>query len=464
MAELPRSASPTGETRLLVITLLVSVGVLILLAQFRFPDQPRPAAPVPPTPLAQLADATGFDEHAAVLTTLMERLNASVVTLRVVPDGAGDDAPCCSPRLTGLRIRDDHVLLWLPASLHAGPAGVLASDTSGLASTGVTQLEIAEEGRWASAGVVARDEASGFALVRVPARPAPVVLLQPEPLPAPAYAAAVRAGVNGPYAEPVWLGRLDPIRVSGWPWTVIALPISNSLAGAVLFTTAGRLLGVAAASDQGPVLVPGQRAFELATLLSERTRAAAIDAGFTVQALTGALRAATGVQAGVIVAAVDPEGPAAQGVRIGDVIVSLDSDRVASLRDWSSALAKRQRDQTATLRVLRGGARLDVLVRLRARADPPRVVDRGGQRSEELGLELRQQGDGVEVSHVAEDSAAARAGLQVRDRIVWLQGGARVTPAAIQEQWRHLRTGGAFIVGVMRAGWEQPRLVGLQKS
>jgi S1-C subfamily serine protease len=161
---------------------------------------------------------------------------------------------------------------------------------------------------------------------------------------------------------------------------------------------------------------------------------------------------------------VDPDGPAAQGVRIGDVIVGLESDRVTSMRDWSTALARQQRDQAATLRVLRGGARLDVPVRLRARADRAQTINQGGQRSQELGLELRQQGDGVEVSQVAEDSAAARAGLQVRDRIVWLQGGARVTPAAIQEQWRHLRTGGAFIVGVRRAGWEQPRLVGLQKS
>jgi membrane-associated protease RseP (regulator of RpoE activity) len=451
MAELPRQARvPTGETRLLVITLLVSVGVLILLAQFRFPDQSRTVAPVPATPLAQLADAIGLDEHAAVFTTLMDRLNGSVVTLRV-PE---DDARCCSPRLTGLRIGDDHALLWLPPSLPSSDA----------ASVSISRLEAAEQGGWARADVVARDDATGFAMVRVPARPAPVLLLQPEPLPAPTYAAAVRSGVNGPYAEPVWLGRLDSIKVSAWPWTVIALPVAGSLPGAVLFTTTGRLLGVAAASEQGPVLVPGQRAFELATLLSERTRAAAIDAGFTVQALTGALQAATGVQAGVIVATVDPDGPAAQGVRIGDVIVGLESDRVTSMRDWSTALARQQRDQTATLRVLRGGARLDVPVRLRARVDRAQTINQGGQRSQELGLELRQQGDGVEVSQVAEDSAAARAGLQVRDRIVWLQGGARVTPAAIQEQWRHLRTGGAFIVGVMRAGWEQPRLVGLQKS
>ena len=55
------------ETRLLLITIVVSVGALWLLARLRFQDRPVTAAPVAPV-LAQLRPQTSFEELIRLMT------------------------------------------------------------------------------------------------------------------------------------------------------------------------------------------------------------------------------------------------------------------------------------------------------------------------------------------------------------------------------------------------------------
>jgi hypothetical protein len=65
------------ETRLLLITIVVSVGALWLLARLRFQDRPVTAAPVVPV-LAQLRPQSNYDDLARSLSDLRPGVSASV--------------------------------------------------------------------------------------------------------------------------------------------------------------------------------------------------------------------------------------------------------------------------------------------------------------------------------------------------------------------------------------------------
>jgi hypothetical protein len=69
------------ETRLLLLTMIVSAAVLGVLAQFRFPDVQRVEAPA--QPLERLAARATFDELAGIIERLDRRIAPSIVVLRV---------------------------------------------------------------------------------------------------------------------------------------------------------------------------------------------------------------------------------------------------------------------------------------------------------------------------------------------------------------------------------------------
>jgi hypothetical protein len=82
---MPPPATGSRETRLLVVTLIVSAGMLLLLARFRFPE--RPAADLPVAPLERLASRATYDDLAGVLRSLDRQIANAVVALSVVVDG-----------------------------------------------------------------------------------------------------------------------------------------------------------------------------------------------------------------------------------------------------------------------------------------------------------------------------------------------------------------------------------------
>ena len=91
------------ETHLLLVTIAVSVGVLLLLARFRFPDevasQPVESAAAP---FERLAARATYDELASIMADLERRIGPRVTILRThSPDGPGP--PVVAPRLTGNR-------------------------------------------------------------------------------------------------------------------------------------------------------------------------------------------------------------------------------------------------------------------------------------------------------------------------------------------------------------------------
>ena len=71
----PRAPEARRETRLLLATIAVSVGMLLLLARFRFPEEAgrqtvEPAA----APLERLAARATFDELAGTMADLERRI------------------------------------------------------------------------------------------------------------------------------------------------------------------------------------------------------------------------------------------------------------------------------------------------------------------------------------------------------------------------------------------------------
>ena len=157
---------------------------------------------------------------------------------------------------------------------------------------------------------------------------------------------------------------------------------------------------------------------------------------------------------GVIVTGVDPDGPAAAaGIERGDLILGIDGQDLGSARDLVQALADAEgsevtlsikhgddmRDQIVAIERIWGqpriglaitgaaGASVDLLPRrgLRMPMAPERMAP------ERRGFQFRIESDkpGVVVREVAEDSAAASAGLQAGDWITAVGGQALDGPA-----------------------------------
>jgi hypothetical protein len=126
------------ETRLLLTAGLMAVAALWLLARIRFPERPVTPNPVPSV-LSQLAGVPKYDDLAGEIAQLQARLQPSLLALDV-PSAIGSLQT--SSRTAAIRLRDDLAVTWVPPG--------------------------SSRERWTDAPIVARDPASGLAVVRVP--------------------------------------------------------------------------------------------------------------------------------------------------------------------------------------------------------------------------------------------------------------------------------------------------------
>lgn len=138
---------------------------------------------------------------------------------------------------------------------------------------------------------------------------------------------------------------------------------------------------------------------------------------------------------GVRIEEVVPDGPAARaGLQAGDVVLEIDGRTVESPEALVGAIAGRAPGDAVRLRVLRGGERIDLTVRLGARTDtgaptppaesPRESEDRAGRPGPaplprgRLGIEVEQTAEGaLVVVSVRPHSPAERAGFREGDRI-----------------------------------------------
>lgn len=364
MADSSPPRGPARETRLLLLTLLVSVAVLFLLARFRFPERPLTDLS-PPQPLARLARGTAFDELSGSLTELLRRFEASVVVLRVVsttPGGAG--GPGTIRLVPALRVRDDLALA--PLSRDDRPIGVGdgqgsaagAGASGGSASSGASTGVNASGGSGSAGGgntsgggilpanaVVARDELRGLAMVRVPARQAPPLLATPanEPNDLPGYVAVLEASPSGAIIRAEFVSSLSRASRRGWDTPAILVGgVTHAQPGALLFSLTGRFIGMALpdAAPGAVIVAPGDAVLAQVERLARGESLRLARPGFEVQPLTAALARATGTAAGVMVSAIATPGPAGPPLNLGDVITTADGQPIRSTGDWQQALQR----------------------------------------------------------------------------------------------------------------------------
>ena len=418
----PSRPRVSRETRLLFITVLVAIVALWVLARLRFPDQPATPNPVPQL-LTRFVDRTGFEDLAVEVAGLESRLAASLVALEFAQD-----------IFSALRIHDDVVVALLPPA--SGAAGMPPA---------------------ADPIVLARDPASGLAVIRVPAAPAVALpLWSPPRLQYPRYLLVSDVSRPGTSLRPVFVGSLYPAASLVWSESIWAAPAQTDLAtGAFVFTNDGLLAGLAIEHEGRPAILPAEAVIRLAErLVREGTRAGGW-LGVEVQALTTSIGSVAGADTGVVVTWVDPRGAAAETLAVTDVIEAIGPEVVASVEHWEARLARLGAGDSLVLRVRRRGEPLEIEL---TAADPPTAPIE----ADLLGLTMRTVPSvGVEIVRVDPGSAAARAGIEAGDMVTLIGEVERPTPAQITLAFQAAPDDRPILVGVTRG--DRHRVLALGK-
>jgi hypothetical protein len=232
------------ETRLLVLVIVVSLAVLLLLARFRFPPVGLTAGPPTPGPLDKLAARATYDDLAAAIAAVVQRVEPSIVIVQVdspPPEEKEKErgrerakektspppaAPASAPRLLpAIRLRPDIALVHVPAGMRVSPAQGFSGPTA----------------------VFAVDQKREIALVRVTPLPQSTTGIPSafERFPGFSYVAVVEAAMGGPSARPAFIGRLDTSVDDRWqPSPLLIGGVPEATAGSLLFAIDGRLIGM----------------------------------------------------------------------------------------------------------------------------------------------------------------------------------------------------------------------------
>ena len=168
--------------------------------------------------------------------------------------------------------------------------------------------------------------------------------------------------------------------------------------------------------------------------------------------------------AGVRIDDVDPDSPAdAAGLREGDVVVEFDGERVRSARQFRRLVQETPEGRAVKMSVLRNGQRqtLEAIPENQATTwrfdrDPgsrfPTTRGRLGVTIQSLTPELEEyfgaKNGGVLVSSVAQDSAAAKAGMKAGDVITSINGRSVTGSGDLMRELRNLT--GEVTLGIVR--------------
>jgi serine protease Do len=433
-------AGMTRETRLLAATIAVSVLVLFVLAQFRFPaDAEIRSDPVQTQPLARLAARAAFDDLSSAIGQLSTRVGPSLVVLRLsMPPAADADARLPRPTryVPALRIRDDTAIVMLPRGARVEGVATLPGPVS----------------------VVGHDPVRELALVRIPPEPAQVLTVREgsTPLTAPGYVAVAEATSGGLALRPLFLGRSDMQADPRWDSALLTIGRGAAGdAGAPVFTLDGRLAGIVVLTDGDPVLIPGDLVMASADQMFRGTVVTSGDIGLTVQPLDARAARAAGTSSGALVAYVSPDGPSHEALWVGDVVTAVNGQPVGNADGLRLRVSRTAPGVQLTLTVLRNGSAETVPVVVRARPATVAAPDGGAPptATADLGLTLRAvPNTGAEVVRVRPDSAAALAGLRPADLIMSVARIRTPEPAEVAEAWDAMPPGGSMFLGVERAG------------
>ena len=407
------------ETRMLLSIALISVGVLWILARFRFPDRPAEPNPVAPV-LSQLGRQSALEDVAATISDLTPRVAAWLVVVEASApplEGPGRVRPA-------LRLRDDLAITWL------GDLTRVLGDAAHLAVP-----------------VEARDPASGLAVVRVAAADVPELSNWiPRRVENPRYVLAADVSSQGMSLRPVFLGALYPVASPVWePAVLWTVPGTIGLeAGTFLFSTGGALVGLVIEREERLTIVPGETLIATANRLLLEGNKLVGWLGVEVLALSPALAAATGASRGVVVTWVAPEGPADGKLRVGDVVETVDDYALETPEHWLARSVRLLPGDMVRLRVRR-----DHMVREFSVTAGPSTPST----ALELGVDMRElRGTGTEVVHVRAGSAAARAGMVAGDIVTSIGGIDAPAPTVVSRTFAKSSQERPLLVAVIRNG------------
>ena len=248
------------DGRLLALVIVVSLAVLLVLARFRFASDGAP--PTPTGPLERIVARSTYEDMAATVANLVQRLSPSVVVLVATPippdakSGAAgkkigvEPVPVLPPRLVpairvgGRDLAVGHV-----------PAGYQVTDGQGL------------RGRLRSSRSTPPEPSPSFARRRCSTRRAARPTRSPSSRGS-ATSPSSKAAAGGMTASPVFVGRADSADDAQWPTPVRVLGGTPAVPiGALVFALDGRFIGLATAAPDGVRLLIPASAIDATALM-----------------------------------------------------------------------------------------------------------------------------------------------------------------------------------------------------
>ena len=410
------AAGRRRETRLLLATIAVSVGMLLMLARFRFPEEAsRQTVDPAPAPLERLAARATFDELAGIMADLERRILPAVSTVA----GQGPNETTYVP---AVKVTSDRAVAILPGDLRLG------------AARGGTPPAI-----------VLRDAVRELVVVKAPDT-SPALPDATVGRPGPRYVAVVEATRGDRAVRPVYVGRTDRFSDARWsdPLLRIAAVQQTISPGAAVFSLDGAFIGLATADGGSVTIVPATTLRDIAEAAPEAPATRA-DLPFDVQPLTPDLARAAQVEQGVMIRYVrGSKLPVASG----DVVQSIDGTRVTSVGGYQMLAQSREPGAPVKLEIVRRGEPLLVTVT----ATEADAAESAGS-STGLGAVLREVfGAGAEVVTVEHGTAAHRAGLRQGDVIVALNGIVQPDDDAVLRLFRTAKPGDSLLLTLQRDG------------
>lgn len=438
MSPLPRMRW-TRETRLLLLTVLLSATVLLVLGRFRFPAQD--GLELPTQPLQRLAERAALDDLSVAVSRAADRVRPSLAVLPVA------ESSLDTPR--SLTVMD--VLLHRPDTADA-PRFALACRVRPDASLALTTRPIGRTGDALGGAqgfaVKARDDVRGLTLLsqrwdeNEPWQPlatasaiSPQYLLIAEPAP------------GGVVLRPLFGGTAAPFSESHWEAPLLALGRETRAShGAFVFALDGALVG-AIVNDAGvQAIVPGDVLLRAGEQLATTTPGEPSSIGVRLQTLTPPLARATGTTRGALVVEIEPLGPAADQLTPGDVITAVAGRQIDGPEPALLAVAASRAGQPLDLALVRGGAAVTV------RVVPRPVSGLPTDGPMPLGLILRAVRQGSAIDRVETGTAAHRTGLRTGDVITRAGDETSPSPLRIHALFEALAPDEALLVGVERDG------------
>ncbi len=417
----------------MVIFLAILLSSILLLegckAQVKESPQVSAVAPV--------LDAVGLSQIEKELTSLVERVSPSVVTILALQEDRTPSMEFPFPFPTPPRERQS---LGSGVIMHYKNGKFYILTNSHVVQNSKEVKVRFDQHTEKRAKVVGTDPRTDVAVVEVPAEG----IENPEGRVArlgdsdKLKVGQIVIAIGNPYGleRTVTMGVISALRRSigitqyeSFIQTDAAINPGNS--GGPLVNIRGEVIGINTAilaEGQGlGFAIPINLAKWIADQMIEKGRVIRGWLGVVIQEVTPEISEAIGVKEGVLIAQIAPNSPADKaGLKVGDVIVSVDGERVSSVRDLQFKIMKTQPGEELTLDVVRGGKELQVKVKVGELSESPERA----QSSEDyqgLGLALRNLtpeeanrlgSKGVLITGVAPGSPAHRSGLRPGDVIL----------------------------------------------